>query len=79
MSTSDLWTRFLRHLPLWVVMLVTTWLMRATVAHFHPLIQLFICAPFGLLVGLAVVCLSPVQRKVAMRMLDTVRELKKNP
>jgi len=78
-STSDLWTRFLRHLPLWVVMLVTTWLMRATVAHFHPLTQLFICAPFGLLVGLAAVCLSPVQRKVAMRMLDTVRELKKNP
>ena len=78
-TTFDLWTRCLRHLPLWVVMFVATWLMRATVAHFHPLTQLFICAPFGLLVGLAAVCLSPVQRKVAMRMLDTVRELKKNP
>jgi PST family polysaccharide transporter len=78
-TTFDLWTRCLRHLPLWMVMFVATWLMRATVAHFHPLTQLFICAPFGLLVGLAAVCLSPVQRKVAMRILDTVRELKKNP
>jgi len=27
-NTSDLWTRCLRHLPLWVVMFVATWLMR---------------------------------------------------
>src|SRR6266404_2186439 len=29
-STSDLWVRFLRHLPLWLVMFVATWLMRTT-------------------------------------------------
>jgi PST family polysaccharide transporter len=78
-STSDLWTRFLRHLPLWVVMFVATWLTRATVADLHPLIQLLICAPVGLLVGVTFVCVSRAQRKVAIDMLDTVRELKKNP
>src|SRR5947207_14395915 len=56
-STSDLWTRFLRHLPLWVVMLVATWLMRATVANMHPMTQLLICAPVGVLTGILFICI----------------------
>jgi PST family polysaccharide transporter len=75
--TSELWTRFLRHLPLWVVMFVVTWLTRATVANLHPLIQLLICAPVGLFVGVTFICVSRAHRKVAIYMLDTVRELKK--
>ena len=51
-TTFDLWTRFLRHLPLWVVMFVATWLMRAMVADLHPLTQLLICAPVGVLTGI---------------------------
>src|SRR5437762_13667090 len=48
-STSDLWVRFLRHLPLWIFMFAATWLMRSTVAVFRPLIQLLICGPVGVL------------------------------
>ena len=77
--TSDLWTRFLRHLPLWVIMLVTTWLMRTRVADLHPLTQLLICAPAGVLTGIAFVCMFQPQRKVAIDIVETVRELKKNP
>ena len=74
-TTSDLWTRFLRHLPLWVVMLVVTWLMRGMVAEFHPLSQLLICAPVGLLTGITFICMFRPQRKVAIHLLEIVREL----
>jgi O-antigen/teichoic acid export membrane protein len=77
-STSDLWTRFLRHLPLWVVMLVASWLMRAIVGELHPLTQLLICAPVGALTGIAFICMFQPQRKVAIDLLGIVRELKKN-
>src|SRR5207245_8493021 len=50
-TTSDLWTRFFRQLPLWVVMFVTTWLIRSAVADLHPLTQSLICAPIGVLAG----------------------------
>ena len=77
-TTSDLWTRFLRHLPLWVVMLVTTWLMRAMVANLHPMTQLLICAPVGVLTGILFICIFQPQRKVAIHLLETVRELIKD-
>ena len=74
-STSDLWTRFLRHLPLWVVMLIATWFMRGMVANFQPLTQLLICAPVGVLTGIAFICMFRPQRKVAIHLLETVGEL----
>jgi O-antigen/teichoic acid export membrane protein len=77
-TTSDLWMRFLRHLPLWGVMLSATWLMRAMVADLHPLSQLLICAPVGLLTGIAFICMFRSQRKVAIHLLETVRELIKD-
>ena len=77
-STSDLWTRSLRHLPLWVVMFVATWLMRAMVGQSHPLTQLLICAPVGVLTGIVFICMFQPQRKVATDLLDTVRKLNKN-
>jgi O-antigen/teichoic acid export membrane protein len=75
-STSDLWTRFLRHLPLWVLMFVATWLMRTTVADLRPLTQLLICAPVGVLTGIAFISMLKPQRKVATQLLETVREFK---
>src|SRR5439155_7841838 len=69
-STSDLWVRFLRHLPLWLVMFVATWLMRATVADLRPLMQLLICAPVGVLTGIAFISLLKPQRKVAVHLLE---------
>jgi O-antigen/teichoic acid export membrane protein len=77
-STSDLWTRFLRHLPLWVVMFVVTWLMRTVVANHPPLIQLLVCAPFGALTGIGFICIFRPQRKVGIHLLEIVRELTKN-
>ena len=77
-TTSVLWMRFLRHLPVWVVVFVVTWLTRGTVADFHPLTQLFICAPIGVLVGIVFICMFQSQRKVVIHTLETVREVKKN-
>jgi len=75
-STSDLWVRFLEHLPLWIVMLVATWLMRTVVADLRPVTQLLICAPVGMLTGIAFISMFKPQRKVATHLLETVREFK---
>jgi PST family polysaccharide transporter len=74
-TTSDLWTRFFRQLPLWVVMFVTTWLIRSAVTNLHPLTQSLICAPIGVLAGVAFICLFEPQRRIAIYLLETVREL----
>jgi len=76
-TTSDLWTRFFRHFPLWVVMLVTTWLMRATVANLHPISQLVICAPVGVITGILFMFIFQPQRRVVADVLGTVRDLNK--
>ncbi len=76
-TTSDLWTRFLRHLPLWLVMFVVTWLTRAMVADFLPLMQLLICVPVGLLAGVTFICAFKPQRQMAVYLFDAARELKK--
>jgi PST family polysaccharide transporter len=74
-STFDLWTRCLRHLPLWVAMFVATWLTRSTVTGSQPLIQLLVCAPIGVLAGIGFICTFRPQRKVAVHLLETVQEL----
>jgi hypothetical protein len=74
--TFDLWKGFLRHLPLWVLMFVATWLIRTTVADLRPLTQLLICAPVGVLTGVAFISMFKAQRKVAIHLLETVREFK---
>ena len=76
-STSDLWTRLLRHLPLWVVMLVATWAMRTVIGHTNVLAELVICASVGMLAGVIFICMFQKQRTVATDILDSVRELNK--
>jgi O-antigen/teichoic acid export membrane protein len=78
-STADLWMGFFRHLPLWIVVCVVTWLTRSLVVNLDPLVQLLICAPVGVLAGSAFICSFAPQRKVATDILNTVRELKKSP
>jgi O-antigen/teichoic acid export membrane protein len=75
--TADLWRVFFRHLPVWVVIFVATWLTRSMVADLHPLTQLLICAPVGALIGGAFICAFRPQRQVALHLLDSLRELKK--
>jgi polysaccharide transporter, PST family len=77
-KTRDLWMVFCRHLPVWVVVFVTTWLTRAFVANLAPLLQLLIAAPVGVLAGAAFICSFRPQRKVVDDLLDTLRELKKH-
>jgi len=77
-TTSDLWTRLLRHLPLWLLMLVVTWVMRAIVADLHPLAQLLICAAVGVFTGLAFISIFRPHREVAIHLLETVREFRTN-
>jgi hypothetical protein len=60
-----------------MIMLVATWLTRATVADLHPLSQLLICAPVGLVTGVAFICSFSAQRQVATHLFETLRELKK--
>jgi polysaccharide transporter, PST family len=76
-TTFDLRTRCLRHLPLWVVMFIATWLMRSMVAGSQPLIQLLVCAPIGVLAGIGFICMLQPQRKIAVHLLETVQELKR--
>ena len=76
--TTDLWAVFFRHLPVWVVIFVATWLMRSMVANLRPLTQLLTCAPAGALIGCAYICAFRPQRQVAIDILEILRELKKN-
>ena len=76
-STSDLWVRALRHLPLWILMFVATWLMRTTVVDLRPLTQLLICVPIGVVIGSAFILMFPPQRKIAVHLLETVQELRR--
>jgi PST family polysaccharide transporter len=76
-TTLDLWTRCLRHLPLWILMFVATWLMRTTVADLRPLTQLLICVPIGVVTGSAFIAMFPPQRKIAVHLLETVQELRR--
>src|SRR4030095_10349794 len=75
--TADLWMIFFRHLPLWLVVLCTTWLTLSLATHLSPLAQLVLCGTVGLIVGLAFICSFSPQRRVAIHILDTFGELKK--
>lgn len=75
-TTFDLWTRCLRHFPVWVVIFVTTFLMRGMLAGCHPITQLVVCLPVGILAGLGFICISEPQREVAVHVIETVKELK---
>jgi O-antigen/teichoic acid export membrane protein len=76
-STKDLWTGFLRHLPLWLVVFAATWCAHQSVAGARPWMQLLICLPVGFAVGIACISFSKPQRDVAIHLFETLRELKK--
>jgi O-antigen/teichoic acid export membrane protein len=74
--TTDLWMRFVRHLPLWIIVFVVTWLTRALANNLAPLVQLLVCGPVGLITAATVIYSFTPQRKVALHLLQTLRELK---
>lgn len=64
-KTRDLWVGFVSHLPCWGAVYVVTALTYRTVIHVHPIMQLLICAPVGLLAGAALMLLFPKPRESA--------------
>jgi O-antigen/teichoic acid export membrane protein len=75
-TTGDLWIGFFRYLPLWAVVCGTTWLMRLLFSNSAPLVQLVICVPVGLIAGLILICILTPMRRVALGLVDILKELK---
>lgn len=75
-TTTDLWMGFLRYLPLWGVVWATTYLARAFVINSAPLVQVAICTPIGLLVGIILICIVGPFRRRALSLIDALRSLR---
>ncbi|PYK17560.1 MAG: lipopolysaccharide biosynthesis protein [Verrucomicrobia bacterium] len=75
-TTADLWGGIFRYLPLWIVVCGVTWLVHLLFLSSAPLVQLVVCAPVGLLAGAILIYLVPSMRRVALSLVDILRELK---
>jgi O-antigen/teichoic acid export membrane protein len=74
-TTTDLWIGILRYLPLWIVICGATWLMRLLLPNSAPLVQVVICAPVGLIAGVILICILTPMRRVALSLVEIVRQL----
>jgi polysaccharide transporter, PST family len=74
-TTKDLWSRFLTHLPLWVVVCSATWLSRFLIIDGQPLVQLLVRAPLGLLAGGLFICMVAPARRSVLDLIHALREL----
>ena len=72
-TARDLWNGVLRHLPLWVIVAISTWFTRISVAALAPAMQLLICIPVALLSGTAAVWFSPPSHRAARVLVEIVR------
>jgi O-antigen/teichoic acid export membrane protein len=77
-STGDLWAGFLKHLPVWGVVAIVAWFVRAQVQNFSPLVQLTICVPVSLLAGMAFIFVYSPSRRTAGQMFFLLRELRQS-
>ena len=75
--TKDLWVGFLTHLPLCILVFLVTWLMRTLFIDALPLAQLAICAPVGIFCGVIFIFGFRPERRVAIHLIDTLREFKR--
>jgi len=75
--TKDLWVGFLTHLPLCILVFLVTWLMRTLFIDAPPLAQLAICAPVGIFCGVIFIFGFRPERRVAIHLIDTLREFKR--
>ncbi len=71
-STADLWKCFLAHVPCWGAVYLSTSLLLSTLNHAAPLVQVLVCAPFGL-AGVAVTFFFRRPRQSAFYAWNTVR------
>ena len=75
-STRDLWSRFLAHLPLSLVVFGVTWATRQLVADTSSWMQLLICVPVGTIAGAAFICVSGPQRRVVIYLWQSLLEFR---
>jgi PST family polysaccharide transporter len=75
-TTADLWIGIFRYVPLWIVVCGATWLMRLLFANSLPMVQLVICVPVGLIAGAILICIVAPMRRVALSLVDILRDLK---
>jgi O-antigen/teichoic acid export membrane protein len=75
-TTKDLWSAFIRHLPVFLVVLTVTWLIASFSMTSSPLQQLIVSALSGLVGGAAAIFLFPPSRHTAMRLLGMLKGLR---
>jgi len=75
-STRDLWSRFLAHLPLSLVVFGVTCATRQRVADTSSWMQLLVCIPAGAIAGAAFICLSGPQRRVVIYLWQSLLEFR---
>lgn len=72
-STRDLWIGFLSHMPCWGSVFLTTTLVRETIEHSAPIVQLLVCGPVGLGAGVALIFAFRRPRQSACFVLSTIK------
>jgi PST family polysaccharide transporter len=75
-STTDLWSKFLVHLPLSLIVFGATWMARQFVAHASPWMQLLVCVPAGAIAGAAFMAVSGPQRRVIVYLWQSLLEFR---
>src|SRR5207237_5665230 len=68
----DLWIRFLRHLPLWLVVFLVTYITCVSFQHSRPFTQLLICLPIGIVAGLVTILILPYERCLVVEVIRTI-------
>jgi len=72
-STGDLWIGFLSHLPCWGGVYIATMLARTMVENSAPIVQLLVCSPIGLAVGVGLMFIFRRPRRSAQYAWSTVK------
>jgi len=77
-KTADLWTVFVKYLPVWGVVCLATWLARISIPDDQPFKELLFAAPSGLIAGAVFSFVYPPARRGILDLLRTLHELR-NP
>ena len=72
--TQDLWLVFLKHLPLWGIVIGTTFMALRIVGEMPPLLQLLICTPVGMLAGAIAIFSLSHTRQTAVQIIHVATD-----
>ena len=77
-TTRNLWAGFLRQLPVWGIACGSTVAIKNFIAGLSPLAECLIFGPMGLVVGIVFIGAYTPSRTVAINVLSTIREARRN-